>query len=381
MKRLMWVGDAACDSGFARCTHYTLEALRKRWDITVLGLNYLGDPHKYPYRIFPAWPGGDLFGVKRIAALVASEKPDIIVLQNDPWNIPAYMKAIEDFNVPVVGTIAVDGKNCRGRSLNKLERALFWTAFGEREAIEGGLSRPSAVVPLGVDLDIYKPGDRRKARQQIGLPEHVLDAFIVGNVNRNQPRKRLDLTLAYFAEWIKREKIDDAYLFLHVAPTGDQGYDCNQLADYYGLAGRVILAEPEVFQGTSEAGVAATYRCFDVQMTTTQGEGWGLTTLEGMACGIPQIVPDWAALGEWADAAIKIECTSTITTPQNINSVGGIADREAMIQTLDYLYREPYRRESASAAGIELASRPMFRWDAIGEKFADEVDIAYGDRG
>jgi len=176
---------------------------------------------------------------------------------------------------------------------------------------------------------------------------------------------------------VKTRQVEDAYLWLHVAPTGDQGYDCQQLAAYYGVANRLVLVEPGAYKGASEEFLARTYACFDVGFTTTQGEGWGLTTMEAMACGIPQIVPDWSALGEWTeDTAVKVPCTSIAVTPNRINAIGGIADREAAIAALDQLYRSPERRRELGEAGRALVSRPCYRWPAIGARFAEAIDEA-----
>jgi len=45
MKKLLWIGDAACDSGFSNVTHSVLSFLHNSWDVSVLGVNYRGDPH------------------------------------------------------------------------------------------------------------------------------------------------------------------------------------------------------------------------------------------------------------------------------------------------------------------------------------------------
>lgn len=374
MRKLLWIGDAACSSGFARCTHKTLETLRQTWEVHVLGLNYLGDPHEYPYSIYPCWSGGDSFGVKRTRELVEFLKPDIIVIQNDPWNIKQYMIEIRKASesVPVVATMPVDGKNvAEAEELNKLAHGIFWTEFALGEARNGGFTGSASVVPLGVDTSIYKPQNRAECREALGLPANMLDGFIVGNVNRNQPRKRLDLTIEYFAEWVKLRKIEDAYLFLHVAPTGDQGYDCKQLMRYYGLKGKLILCEPEVGMGETEQDMLLRYGSFNIQVSTTQGEGWGLTTLEGMACGIPQIVPDWSALGEWATAASRIRCDATAVTPNKINVIGGIPAKVTFIGELDRMYRDQVARAHAGERCLELAQNPMFNWNNIGKRFEE----------
>jgi glycosyltransferase involved in cell wall biosynthesis len=361
--------------------------LRRTWDVSVLGINYRGDPHPYPYPIYPALvPGADLFGVRRAPEIIRKIKADLVVIQNDPWNIPAYVESIgqlEGSRPKLVGALAVDGKNCRGRAfLNGLDYAIFWTRFAQLEAIQGGMTIPSGVAPLGVDLNIYRPHPREQAREWLGLPERCREAFVVGNVNRNQPRKRLDLTIAYFAEWVRSYRVTDAYLYLHVAPTGDFGIDCNQLAVYHGLGNpenpRLILCEPEVYRGASEEQLAWTYSAFDTQISTTQGEGWGLTTMEGMACGVPQIVPRWSALEEWTrPAAILIPCTSTAITLKRINVIGGIADRQETIRALDALYRNPELRAAHTALGLELVRQDCYRWENIGQRFAEEIERAY----
>jgi len=377
MKRLLWIGDAVVSTGFARCTHKTLEAFRDDWDIHVLGLNYKGDPHPYPYDIYPAHTGGDAFGVRRTAVLVSRLKPDVVIIQNDPWNVPAYMK--QTGNAPVIASMPVDGLNCRGAALNGLTHAIFWTNFGAQEARRGGYAGTSGVVPLGVDLNVYKPTPRAEARERLGLPGSVRDAFIVANVNRNQPRKRLDLTIEYFWRWVRSRGIDDAFLFLHVAPTGEEGCDVQQLMQFYGLANRLIICEPDIGTGVSEEELANTYSCFDVQVSTSQGEGWGLTTMEGMACGIPQIVPEWAALGEWArGAATLVHCSATAVTPNGVNAIGGIADRGEFLVKLDELYSFESKRGEATKAGLELVGRPEYRWESVAEKFRTEVETATG---
>lgn len=392
MRNLLWIGDAAVETGFARATHATCDRLAQDWNVTILGLNYRGDPHDYPYQIYPAWSGGDMFGIGRIEYMMEKLRPRVVVVQNDPWNFPAYVDAIEKVtSVPrpkIIGSVAIDGKNCRGYMLNGLDHAIFWTEFGRAQAIRGGFNRDSSVVPLGVDLEIFKPGDKLAARRDaLELPEFTLDGFIVGNVNRNQPRKRIDLSISYFVEWVATHDIKDAFLYLHVAPTGEQfGYGCAQLFQYYAnefgidLAKRLILAEPAVFKGASEKHLAATYHAFDVQINTGVGEGWGLTTLEGMACGIPQIAGKFAALGEWCGNALYGVPVTDVVSINKVNVVGGVPDKDAFIEALDILYRSPGMRYQYAERGLSKAHEPQFRWPNIAEQFTAAVNaVADGD--
>lgn len=377
-RKLLWVGDAGCPSGFARSTHEILEGARHKFDVTVLGINYRGDPHDYPYPIYAAAPGGDTYGIGRLIWMCDKVKPDLIVIQQDPWNFKPYMNLLKQFpehaDIPVVGVVAVDGKNCRGDELNDLELGVFWTKYGQSEARRGGFTGRSVVIPLGVDVDLYHPKDQLDARSR-KLPRELDDVFIVGNVNRNQSRKRLDLSMRYFAEWTRHNRITDAYLYLHIAPTGDSGIDALQLARYYGIADRLALAQPAVWYGDTDEQMVDTYNCFDVQISTTQGEGFGLTTFEGMACGIPQIVPDWSALGELCKgAALLVPCTSTATTAPFVNTIGGVADEAQFITALDSLYRSKFERETLGARGRARVHEERFRWANIATEVTSALE-------
>lgn len=382
MKNLLWVGDACCPSGFARVTHSVLDTLRHHYNVTVLGLNYRGDPHAYPYPVYAAAAEGDSFGLLRINWMCDKTKPDVIVLQQDPWNIPSYLQALrqvkEHGQIPVVGVTPVDGKNCNGKALNGLAMNVFLTQFGLDEAKIGGYAGASRVIQHGIDHGPFRKLDDKKAARAKAFRTDILnDAFIVGCANRNQPRKRFDLLIRYFAKWVHLRKVKDAWLFLHVGPTGDTGVNVIALAKYYGIADRLALHEPPTFYGIDDEALVATYNAMDVFANTTQGEGWGLTVMEAMACGTPVIAPDWAALGEWAKgAAWLVPCTSTAVGPPYDGVIGGVPDEKAFVEALDRLYRDPIARENNSKAGLECVGQDRFKWEHVGGLFLEAIEAA-----
>ena len=391
-KKLLWVGDAGVPSGFAKATHGILQSLDYRvspsnpFDVTVLGMNYRGDPHDYPYPIWAAAPGGDAFGVGRFSWMVNTIRPDVIVIQQDPWNFPFYIdqlhKVKENAHIPVIGVVAVDSQNCLGTALNDLQGAIFWTEFGLNEARKGGFTQSGSVIPLGVDRSVYRIDTKARARKKF-LPDYLGikgdqvnrdHVFIVGSVGRNQLRKRLDLTIAYFSEWIHTENIRDAWLYIHSAPTGEKGFNLAQLAEHYSVLDRLILVTPEMFYGLSEEDMANTYNCFDVYWSTSQGEGMGLPALEAMACGIPCILPDSAAFAEWAlDAAELIPCYEIAVTPGGPNSIGAVINRSSSIRSLDMLYRSASLQSSMIEDSCNRAAELRFNWGHIGQKFREEL--------
>lgn len=400
--RVLWVGDAVVSSGFAKCSHAVCDELHNAGhDVSVLGINYYGDEHDYPYTIYPCRQpldgGHDSFGVSRLPILIDRLSPDIVVILQDPWNIRAYLDTIadyiptrEDFSIPpIVGWIAVDGKNQRGRELNRLSHVVVWTEFAQRELALGGYTGETAIVPLGVDTDMFHPRDRVLARtNNVFYPGPMrADDFIVGVVGRNQLRKRLDLTIEYFAEWVHSRAIPNAYLYLHVGPTGDVGYDIRSLVVHYNLQGRVILNTPELGVGSPESSMSELYSSFDVYLTTSQGEGWGLPALEAMACGVPVIAPDWSGLASWArGVATLVPCTShAMTAPTNglLHTIGGIADKRLTVDALDRFYTNRCRNlpfvyaeeEDAISRGLELAK--CLSWSSTGVAFRETLEGIY----
>lgn len=400
---VLWVGDAGCPSGFALATHKIVDVLKESCEVTILGINYRGDPPnpRDGVTMYSAHAGGDFMGVGRLIWMCDVVKPDLIILQNDVRNVPAYLRKLAQFpqyaDIPVIAAMAVDGKNTAcinyapgtpttglnvtKQELKGLSLGVFWTEFGLEEVRNSGYDGPAVVIPLGVDTKLYHPMDKKEARLSRGLPAQLDEAFIVGNVNRNQPRKRWDLTIQYFAEWITSYKLQDAWLFLHTAPTGDTGFEVRALAQYYGILPRLILMEPPVFYGVHEDVLRQTYNCFDVQMSTTQGEGFGLTHFEGMACKVPQIVPDWSALGELLKgAAWMVPCPTTAADLFG-SVIGGVPDKDDFVRALHRMYSDTSARETNAQAAYERAHERRFHWDEIGKAWKGIVDrVLAGDQ-
>jgi len=390
--KILFVGDACVSTGFARCTHAACDALHAAGhDVRVLGMNYHGDPHGYPYPIHPCFQpsdgGRDYMGAGRMPLLAHRYDVDCVVMLNDPWNIPAYLDAFRGYTdrmlehgvtvkrPRMIGWLAVDGANQKGERLNELDHVVTWVDWAGHELKRGGYNGRWTVAPLGVDQSLFVPRPREEARKR-ALPPEWADKFVVGVVGRNQMRKRLDLTMKYFSHWIDSMDITDARLFLHSAPTGEEGSDIRSLAHYYGLGNRVLLCEPPVGIGVDEKMLSYVYSSFDVYATMSQGEGWGLPTLEAMSCGVPCIVPDWSGLGGWVmDAAVKIPCpTTALTAPMNgmMHTIGGVPDERTFIEELDAMYRSEVHRRTYISRGL-LRAREL-TWSSTGSIMQSVVE-------
>jgi D-inositol-3-phosphate glycosyltransferase len=384
-KKLFWVGDAGCTTGFAGVTHNVLDRIWERWDVGVLGINYRGDPHEFPYKLYPAGRDGDVMGFKRFRQLVRRARPDVIFIHQDPWWICAYLESLAEalaemrtsddaeeraYERPkVVGYMPVDTKGeirqSQAEALSVLDFALFYTQFAVEEAKAAGLRCPAGAAYLGVDPEFFSPVPRGPARERTGLTASVGEGFLVGNVNRNQFRKRLDLTVRVFAEWQERFPHPDAFLYMHTNRIEQGGWNLRTLADYYGLGERLFY--PTTIDGWDGADaylMSSVYSSFDVQITTTLGEGWGLTQLEGLACGVPQVAPNWSALGEWmTHGSVLIPCRDTLAlTGLESNGIGGVVDTRQMAGVLERLYRDRKMVRHLGEEGRDYARSDKFSW-------------------
>ena len=374
-KKLFWIGDAVSQTGFARVTHSVLEHLRHKWEVHLLGVNYSGDPSPYQkqYNLYPAILGGDVWGVARVMPLVRAIKPDVILILNDPWNVAQYLQNIEA-NIPVVAYLPVDAPNqMAGRALNTLQRAIAYTNFGRKQLILGGYTGRCDVIPHGVNPEVYRPMPKEEALNKLTLSQKVKPgSFIVGSVARNQPRKRLDLTIqAWTKWWINNGQPRNAYLYMHTTMQ-DIGWNVLQLATYYGINEQFIVTNPKMTLQNCllEENMRLVYNAFDVQLHTSLGEGWGLTAHEGMACGIPQIMPKYAALGEWAEGAARfVPVTAYEVTPNAINTIGGVIDFNGTVEAIDELYKNEAKRTELGELALARAREPRFSWDAVAEQF------------
>jgi len=387
-KRVFWISDAVATTGFSRVAHNIIKNLpTERYEVHHLGINYLGDPHGYKHYIYPALLGGDLYGVRRMQELIGAIKPDLIFLFNDAWMINQYLQQLEKLHIqdiPVVVYFPIDSEGSDAlwfERFKMVEDVCVYTEFAKKDVIAtGAFPEPPKIhiIPHGVDTRKFFPfkdmGELRgidiAKRKLYPKKKTLINSFIVLNANRNQPRKRIDITLMAFDEFQKDK--EDVMLYCHMG-VEDAGVNVLKVANRFKWDKKLVLSTlKDQIPGVPDSRLNLIYNACDVGLNTSTGEGWGLTAFEHAATRRAQIVPDHSANSEiWNDSnALMIEAGDRIMY-EHTNNIARIPKFDSVVECLERAYDMWHKGtlgELAQAA-YENVTQEKYNWKVITNQF------------
>lgn len=368
--------------------------LNDRYSFHQLGINYMSGPHGERWPIYPASDGlRDPHGIRRIAGIVNMVRPAVVLIVNDVGLVAQYLTAIASVECRprVVAYMPVDSGPLAAdyvRGVASLDRIIVYNQFAadtlaaasnEVSAEDPSFALPPmSIIPHGVDTSVFRPlfpltgnlvAARKAARHQLMPGSDALnDAFIVLNANRNQPRKRIDITIAGFAKFAA-DKPDNVMLYLHMGMT-DIGWDIRELARRHGIMDRLIIThEGDNVPGSSPEQLNRIYNTCDVGINTSEAESWGLTAFEHAATGAAQIVPGHTGTREiWDGVAEMLSPTLSLTSPGSLTT-SELIDPHTVAAALERLYRDPELLQKRSLDAYQHATQPTYSWDSVAESF------------
>jgi len=204
-----------------------------------------------------------------------------------------------------------------------------YTEYGRNEVVKlrPDLKTKVKVVPHGNNSkDFYPidPEETKKFRDEY-FGENS-NKFIITNINRNQPRKDIPTTIFAFMEAKKiwPYELPEPFLYLHMHPKDPLGWDLRGILiqtnlvedkDYKLLPFKFeeSMAETEVLNQI--------YNASDAFLTTTLGEGWGLTFSEAAACKVPIVAPYTTSFMEMSNYGKNGYMLYNITPTCNLDNV------------------------------------------------------------
>ncbi|MDK2930708.1 MAG: hypothetical protein PWR07_839 [Bacillota bacterium] len=175
---------------------------------------------------------------------------------------------------------------------NLMDEVWVPSRFNRGTFVESGVDEAKVrVLPLGVDESRFHPG-------LPPLPVAGRRGFAFLSVFEWIPRKGYDILLrAYLAEF---QPDEDVCLILRVHD--NSAYDPSgsrikaEIAVFQQAAGKQagppIIVIPTLMSATDIARLYAAADCF---VLPTRGEGWNMTAIEAMACGVPAICTAWSS--------------------------------------------------------------------------------------
>jgi glycosyltransferase involved in cell wall biosynthesis len=190
-------------------------------------------------------------------------------------------------------------------------------------------TRKVSVVPNAANIHMQRQPEEARRRF---MQRQSLDTPYILYVGTNKPWKNLQLLLAAFAE------ASSSLSNWQLVVAGKQGRNeerVHALIERHNESGRVI-ALGEV----AETDMPALYSAAEVVVCPSLYEGFGLSALEAMACGVPVLASTAASLPEVVgDAALSAD-------PH---------DQDAWTAAMIDLHQDPELRHRLAQAGLERA--------------------------
>jgi D-inositol-3-phosphate glycosyltransferase len=277
-------------------------------------------------------------------------------LASDRWRTPLVhtmhtMARVKNLHLAEGDTPEPSGREIgEAQVVEAADRLVANTVDEARELIELYAAEPAkvSVVPPGVDLSTFTPGDKKAARQRLGLP---VDGDLLLFVGRIQPLKAPDILLRAAHQLIARDPSRRSTL--HVAVLGGRSgtglarpHDLEELATALGIDDVVRFVRP-----VGRPVLAEWYRAADLVVVPSYSESFGLVAIEAQACGTPVVAAHVGGL------------------PTAVGDAGVLVDGHDVPEwtdAIETLLRDPQRRTELSSRAVRHASQ--FGWGATTDR-------------
>jgi glycosyltransferase involved in cell wall biosynthesis/predicted O-methyltransferase YrrM len=252
--------------------------------------------------------------------------------------------------------------------LNKLQGGgaipVSCSQWGKKQLEQAGLD--AGYIPCAIDSKLLKIGDKRAARQALGLPTDAFIAAMVA-VNKGSPSRK-SFPEVYVAFKRLLDMHDDALLYIHSETTGvpaGNGLNLRELQRFVGIPeGKVIYADQyKYLEGYSDEEMVNVFQAMDVLCSPSMAEGFGVPIVEAQACGKPVIVSNCTSMPELCQFG-------TVVNGQNIYlPVGAWALHPNVDEIVDGMI---YAYENHEDQDLQLQARSFalgFDVDLVVEEF------------
>ena len=323
-------------TGYSKVSHGILQQLAKNPNLEMVHFGFQKHPQvPQGFRDYPQGidvidasalekPAQQGFGYQNLVDVIRKKRPQVIMIYNDMAVVTRFLEEIRksgierNFKLWIYCDQVYD---CQLQGMIDIlnrdaDRVFAFTAYWKKQLKDQGVTRPLSILGHGFDPATFYTVPRDLARKSLKLPD---DAFIIMSLNRNQPRKRLDIMIVAFVELVlkyptkpiillcicdKGEKGGWWLFELFVRELKKKGVPLEQFGN------RLMISSNDMVFKDEDINVL--YNIADIGISTAEGEGWGLCTFEQMGVGVPQVVPDVGGYKEYC-----LQTNSVIVKPKH----------------------------------------------------------------
>lgn len=320
MIKVLFYGESpVVSTGLAQVSRTILDALQSEGhQVEVVGTNHhlvqSYDGVEFPYDIVPVLDKDNPNVTQTVIERIKSSAYDVFFCSTDfGRDLEVFQALIAERKrgreFLIVGYYAVDCDVIPPSTFDPLAYCnvkIVYSKHGKEviERLRPEFAGQVNVIYLACEPNVFYPlssDERRQARKELFQIEDN-NTFLCLSVNRNQSRKDLGRCMQIFHQFHLQHH--NSMLYMH-AQKVDAGGNLFAMSQALGMSS--TLDNPEVIfsgenfnvlQGYTREAMNRIYNAADCLISTSTGEGWGLSTTEAMAAGCPVVVPNNTAFTE-----------------------------------------------------------------------------------
>ena len=241
-----------------------------------------------------------------IRSIIRNEKPCMLWFMTDPrfwgwlWNMEDEIRSLvpmvyyhvwDNFPAPIYNKPWYDSTDTIA-CISKITEQVVKEVVPDHKDV--------CYLPHTVDIDTFKKIEDKvelKKRREEGFAnlDNASDRVIFFWNNRNARRKQSGSLIYWFKAFLDEVGHDKATLLMHTDPKDVHGQDLEYIIHHLGLdKGQVFLSKQKV----NPEHLAVMYNICDCTISVSDAEGFGLATLESLACETPIVVTMTGGLQE-----------------------------------------------------------------------------------
>lgn len=379
-KKILTLSDHPLSpSGVGTQTKYMIEALLKTGNYQVVCLGGAVKHHDYtPIRVSPyegdwiIYPVDGYGNAEMIRSILQKEKPDVLWFMTDPrfygwlWEIENEIRA----QVPIVYYHVWDNfpaPRYNARFYDSTDEVVCISKVTHEIVKEVSPTVSSCYLPHAVDQKIFKKATGKELKRMVSETRDKItrgqqDKKVFFWNNRNARRKQSGTLIWWFKEFLDKVGHDKAVLLMHTDARDPHGQDLPHIIETLGLSqGQVLLSTAKV----AAEELALMYNAADFTVNIADAEGFGLGTLESLACGTPIIVNMTGGLQE------------QVTDGQKWFGIGLKPASKAVIGSLQvpYIYEDRVSKKDfidALSSALEMNVKTYRKMSRLGQQHVQD---------